>query len=201
MSNTLLVLSYIAKAAGFIAGNFASSSNWTQYVAGWTISGGSANSTAGNGVMYQGITTTNGLYYAVTYTISGYSAGYVNLDIGFAQGGTTPGRSANGTYTEIISSTEGSNLVFYGTNFTGSISNVSVVAINATQAGMLTQGATAYNTASLIPIQYGNSANCVTGSGTPTFGTNCPATTTTAPYRWLKMKTDDGSTVYVPAWK
>lgn len=50
-------------------------------------------------------------------------------------------------------------------------------------------------------IDYKTSGNCITGSGTPTLGANCPATTLTAPYKWLKMETDDGSTVYVPAWK
>ena len=52
------------------------------------------------------------------------------------------------------------------------------------------------------PVSVTSSANCVsTGSGTAQLGANCPATNTAAPYRWIKMKTDDGSTVYVPAWK
>lgn len=33
------------------------------------------------------------------------------------------------------------------------------------------------------------------------FGSNCPASTLTAPYTWLKMESSDGSTVYVPAYK
>ena len=40
-----------------------------------------------------------------------------------------------------------------------------------------------------------------TGAGTPLFGTNSPAITNTHPYTWLKMISNDGSTVYVPAWK
>lgn len=40
-----------------------------------------------------------------------------------------------------------------------------------------------------------------TGSGSAALGSNCPAVTTSAPYRWLKFETSDGSTVYVPAWK
>lgn len=43
--------------------------------------------------------------------------------------------------------------------------------------------------------------NNITGAGTPALGANCPATTLTAPYKWFKMMTADGSTVYVPAWK
>ena len=40
-----------------------------------------------------------------------------------------------------------------------------------------------------------------TGAGTPLVGTNCPAVTVSAPYTWIKMKSSDGSTVYIPAWK
>lgn len=41
-----------------------------------------------------------------------------------------------------------------------------------------------------------------TGAGTATFAaTNCPASTLTAPYTWIKMVSSDGSTVYLPAWK
>ena len=47
-------------------------------------------------------------------------------------------------------------------------------------------------------IQY---ANSTTGSGSAALGSNSPATTTSAPYTWLKFKSSDGSNVYVPAWK
>ncbi len=40
-----------------------------------------------------------------------------------------------------------------------------------------------------------------TGAGSALLGTNSPAVTNTAPYKWLKFNTSDGSTVYVPAWK
>lgn len=40
-----------------------------------------------------------------------------------------------------------------------------------------------------------------TGAGTALISTNCPAVTPTAPYTWLTVKTSDGSTAYVPAWK
>lgn len=40
-----------------------------------------------------------------------------------------------------------------------------------------------------------------TAGGTPLLGTNCPAVDASTPYAWLIMKTEDGSTVYVPAWK
>ena len=47
-------------------------------------------------------------------------------------------------------------------------------------------------------IQVSNNA---TGAGSALLGANCPATTVAAPYTWLKMMSQDGSTVYVPAWK
>jgi hypothetical protein len=40
-----------------------------------------------------------------------------------------------------------------------------------------------------------------TGSGTALLGTNCPAGTVSAPYTWVKLTANDGSTVYMPAWK
>lgn len=40
-----------------------------------------------------------------------------------------------------------------------------------------------------------------TGSGSASLGANCPAITPTAPYTWIQVKTADGSTAYVPAWK
>lgn len=43
--------------------------------------------------------------------------------------------------------------------------------------------------------------NGSTGSGSAALGANSPAVTNTAPYTWLKLKSPDGSTVYVPAWK
>lgn len=44
-------------------------------------------------------------------------------------------------------------------------------------------------------------SNNTTGAGSAALGANCPATTATAPYTWIKMLAGDGSTVYVPAWK
>jgi hypothetical protein len=40
-----------------------------------------------------------------------------------------------------------------------------------------------------------------TGSGSAALGSNSPATTNTAPYTWIQIKTSDGSTAYIPAWK
>lgn len=51
-------------------------------------------------------------------------------------------------------------------------------------------------------LHFLNSANETTGGGTASFGTaNCPATTTTAVFKWLTVTLSDGSTVHIPTWK
>ncbi len=45
------------------------------------------------------------------------------------------------------------------------------------------------------------SGNETTGAGSALLGANSPAVTNTAPYKWLRFTTSDGSDVYVPAWK
>ena len=40
-----------------------------------------------------------------------------------------------------------------------------------------------------------------TGATAAALGSNCPASSCTQPYRWIQIKTADGSTAYVPAWK
>jgi hypothetical protein len=40
-----------------------------------------------------------------------------------------------------------------------------------------------------------------TGAGSAALGANCPATTATAPYTWIKAFAADNSIVYIPCWK
>ena len=40
-----------------------------------------------------------------------------------------------------------------------------------------------------------------TGGGSASLSTNCPAVTPTAPYTWITVVTNDGSTGYIPVWK
>lgn len=40
-----------------------------------------------------------------------------------------------------------------------------------------------------------------TGAATPSLGSNGPMSVTTAPYTYLKSKTNDGTIVWIPAWK
>lgn len=46
-----------------------------------------------------------------------------------------------------------------------------------------------------------NISNESLGAGTAALGTNCPAITPSAPYKWLKVGTANGSTGYIPIWK
>ncbi len=39
------------------------------------------------------------------------------------------------------------------------------------------------------------------GGGSAALGTNSPAITNSAPYRWIKATVEDGSTVWIPGWK
>jgi hypothetical protein len=44
-------------------------------------------------------------------------------------------------------------------------------------------------------------ASNTTGAGSASLGSNCPAVTPSAPYRWIGITTEDGSTAYLPCWK
>ena len=53
-------------------------------------------------------------------------------------------------------------------------------------------------TLSIGTVQFTNNA---TGGGVALLGANSPAGTLSAPFTWLRVVSNDGSTVYVPAWK
>ncbi len=44
-------------------------------------------------------------------------------------------------------------------------------------------------------------SNNSTSSKTSSLGANCPAVDNSTPYTWITVKSGDGSTVYIPAWK
>lgn len=50
-------------------------------------------------------------------------------------------------------------------------------------------------------IENNNASNETTGAGSAELGANSPATTNSAPYTWLKVKTSDGSDGFIPVWK
>lgn len=106
-------------------GSFATDTNWTKDTS-WTISAGTANvnnATGSSKNIYQACLK-SGILYKVTYTISNYVSGSI-VPILTAANGTT--RTANGTYTDYVTST-GTILYFNAANGTNlSIDNVSVV--------------------------------------------------------------------------
>lgn len=58
-------------------------------------------------------------------------------------------------------------------------------------------GATNFRVAGIVSFAGTNT----TGAGIAGFGANSPASTLTAPYTWIQVKTADGSTAYIPCWK
>lgn len=108
-----------------VNGDFSAGTGWTDSGATWTITGGKVDH---SGIISTftntgGTAPTASRTYRVTYTISNYASGEMRVVIG-ARNGTL--RSANGTYTEDLSTTNTDKLLLEATNFgTWSVDNVS----------------------------------------------------------------------------
>ena len=102
-------------------GTFDTDSGWAKGT-GWTISGGVASGAATYSYLSQTGILTVGKIYSVTYTVS-YTSGIIALNS--TMSATATNRTASGTYTEVFVSL-GTEFSFRGTNFTGSIDNISV---------------------------------------------------------------------------
>jgi len=92
---------------------------------GWTISGNTAN---GNGLtanLIQSISGSANKNFSLTFTISNYISGRV-IPAFVGNSSDSLEYSSNGTFTEVISSGSDIRFVFYGSSFSGSISNVSL---------------------------------------------------------------------------
>jgi hypothetical protein len=123
-----------------VNGDFASDTSWSKGT-GWTIANGLASSDGTQtGPSYLTQTTLpNPSYnktYKVTFTISNYVSGTVNVLLGGYEG--TPGRTGNGTATQYkLISQVLSNTILYvqaSANFVGSIDNLSVIEVTAEDA-------------------------------------------------------------------
>jgi hypothetical protein len=105
-------------------GTFDTDSDWTKGT-GWTISGGVATGSNTNGSCSQQLAVIAGKTYYLKYTVSGYTGGSVQVQIGNSGGYTI---TANGNYTDIIVAP--SDNVFLEldgiSSFSGSFDNVSV---------------------------------------------------------------------------
>ena len=109
-------------------GDFATDSDWTKGT-GTTISGGTANFSNANGVsLYQNIGTQSGNVH-VTFSVTNYTSGTLNVYSGGNESVSTINVAANsvGIYSANINRSGGNANIIFGSsdNFTGSIDNVS----------------------------------------------------------------------------
>jgi hypothetical protein len=141
-------------------GDFATDSGWTKGT-GWTISGGKANGASAGGDVTQAISIPINKTYRVNYTISNYSSGIFRIILGAYVSGTN--RSANGTYTDIltVTNTSSNSLLYLAGDVSAvtlSIDNVSVMEVtseNASYADMCMQtGASTYEWVNIVRNTY-----------------------------------------------
>jgi len=119
----------VGGADSILNGGFATSADWTAGI-GWTISAGVANASVASASLSQTQTFVTGQVYRLTYTVT-RSAGTVTPR--FTGGTTVTGteRSTAGTFEEYITAASGNNTIeFLGAGFTGTIDNVSMVAVD-----------------------------------------------------------------------
>ena len=120
-------------------GGFATDTDWTKGT-GWTISGNTAScdgTQTGNSFLSQliGVIAPN-TTYLTTYTISNYSAGGVQILPGGQLVATE--RSADGTYSEVVTTPSNANSFMYmlaDADFIGDIDNVSVKEVTEGSTG------------------------------------------------------------------
>jgi len=147
-----------------VNGDFASDTSWSKGT-GWTIANGLASSDGTQtGPSYLTQTTLpNPSYnktYKVTFTISNYVSGTVNVLLGGYEG--TPGRTGNGTATQYkLISQVLSNTILYvqaSANFVGSIDNLSVIEVTAEDASYadmcMQTGASTYEWVNIVRNTY-----------------------------------------------
>jgi hypothetical protein len=111
-------------------GDFATDSDWTKGT-GWSISGGKANADATFDNLGQtGYSFVINKTYKVTYEVKNYVNGNIRFQL--TGGATLNGNTinSNGIYTQYVKATANhTNFRFRGTNFTGSIDNVSIIEV------------------------------------------------------------------------
>lgn len=111
-----------------INGTFTGNADGWTLAAGWAYGTNAITHTSGGGVgtvvPTPALTIVASTQYQVTYTISGVTTGSVTVSIGGTNGTS---RSTNGTFTEVITSTNTGNLTFTPvTTFNGTIDDIEV---------------------------------------------------------------------------
>ena len=137
--NGLVKMSGVSDIELITNGDFVTDSDWTKGT-GTTISGGKANFTSATGVsLYQNIGTQSGIV-KVTFSVTDYTSGILNVYSGGNQSVGTTNVQANaiGQYTVYVDRSGGNNNIIFGSsgsnNFTGSIDNVSVKEVDVNTA-------------------------------------------------------------------
>jgi len=121
------VLSYTNEDLMGSYGSFDSDTGWGLGL--WTIASGVASiAGAATGPLSCAVAATPGVTYTITYTVRDRTAGSVAVSFG---GATGTSRSANGTYTDVLTATTNAILNFTATAATLSLDDVSAVAVSA----------------------------------------------------------------------
>jgi len=108
-------------------GDFSADVNWTKGT-GWTISGGNASHSGGDGDLEQDILVASSTKYRLTFNVSGYTGGTLTPEIGGTEGSVI---TANGTYEQDITTVGTGNLKFKATDSLGcNIDDVNVKKYN-----------------------------------------------------------------------
>lgn len=157
------------------------------YAALWSLTTGTDNTCIGDSAgYYSNGSTANAIVTGTGNTFVGFTCGSYSGDI---SQGTAVGKNA-----AVVA-----NATALGFGATAQVPGSAAIGIDHTgaSAAATIQDAIALGTAN-HQVQLKNNA---TGTGSAALGANCPATTVTAPYTWFRMLSNDGSTVYVPAWK
>ena len=137
-------------------GDFALDSNWSEG-AGWDIDVANNRITrtaqSGSTSASQNISFVSGKSYSITYTLN-VSAGSFLIRLGGDGVLDTPARSVDDTYTEVVNASGNYttlNLRAFDGTFAGSISNVSVREVTASDHGGIVNGATYVDAQPRIP--------------------------------------------------
>ena len=167
-------------------------------LAGNAVTTGYQNTLIGANVGSNGTALTTGF----DNVLAGYNAGFTggsqySATVGIGKGATIG--ASNTVAVGTNASASGSGSVAIGTS--ASASGSGSVAIGRDSSSTAASTSTANEIALGTANHQVKISNNATGAGTAALGTNCPATTVSSPYTWLKMTSSDGSTVYVPAWK
>ena len=187
-----------------VNGDFALDSDWSEGD-GWDIDTANNKITrtaqSSSTSASQNISFVSGKSYSITYTLD-VSAGSFLIRLGTPGILDTPARSVSGTYTEVVTATANHsvfNLRAFDGNFAGSISNVSVREVTASDHGGLVVGAEYVDAQPRIPqlgmMNWSKGSNLLTYSNDFTQWLNPSSIAITPNYGTSPIGTQDASRV------